>query len=92
MGRIPLRSKYPSNGKSVQESRNLPLNFGNLKPARGIDFNELTTNLGSTNGSKAAKVLIDSQHSSYVVREKFHDLLWGKKPRTSSKPEESARR
>jgi hypothetical protein len=50
-----------------------------------INFYELASNLGKTHGSKAAKVIIDSKHTSYVMREKFDDILKGSKPRINSK-------
>ena len=57
-----------------------------------INFYELASNLGKTHGSKAAKVIIDSKHASYVMREKFDDILKGSKPRINSKMQDMSMR
>jgi hypothetical protein len=44
----------------LNETRNMPLNINNLRPNTSINFYELAKNLDKTQGSKAAKVIIDS--------------------------------
>jgi hypothetical protein len=64
LNNIPQRSKYSvgkvSSSMGLNETRNMPLNINNLRPNTSINFYELAKNLDKTQGSKAAKVIIDS--------------------------------
>jgi len=93
--KIQQRNKF-SVGKvtsfGLNETRNLPLNVNNSMANNSVNFYELASNLGKTQGSKAAKVIIDSKHTSYVMREKFDDILKGSKPRINSKMQDMSMR